>query len=79
MVAIKEEVVEIELGWSVNVQTTQIIEGVEVIVYDGREAVLRINGVNTIEFKWSDEAATLFANIDVCEPVELLACLTVTA
>lgn len=65
-------VIEIEAGWTVHVRTITIIEGVEVAVYDGETAVLRINEADVIEFTWCEEAETLFTDIDVCEPIELL-------
>ncbi len=41
----------------------------------GNEAAL-ILGSNTVLFKWTDEAAALFTELDVCEPVELLSILS---
>ncbi|MCG7346400.1 hypothetical protein MHZ92_20040 [Sporosarcina sp. ACRSL] len=72
MLTIKDELMEIEKGWTVHIRTMPIIEGVEVVTIDNKEASLRVNGEDIIEFNWTQEAATLFANIDVCEPIELL-------
>lgn len=71
MLAIKNEVMQIEADWSVNVRTMPIIEGVEVRIFDGYEAVLRINGKDVIEFNWTHEARSMFAEIDTAESIEI--------
>lgn len=68
------EVEEIEEGYTVEIVKTKIIEGVTLEVFDNREATLYI-GNNPVEFDWSLEMAYVFENIDIIEPIELLALL----
>ncbi|WP_312128270.1 hypothetical protein [Lysinibacillus capsici] len=72
------QIVEVEPGYSYVVKRTQIIDGVYLEVFNqpGYEddAILYI-GDNEILFAWTDESAALFAELDTCEPIELLAIL----
>ncbi|MHC8516185.1 hypothetical protein [Sporosarcina sp. ITBMC105] len=76
MLTIKDELMEIEKGWTVHIRTMPIIENVEVLVYDGKEAVLRINNEDAIEFIWTEEAAAMFAEIDAAEIIEVFELLS---
>lgn len=71
MLAIKDELMEIEKGFTVHLRTIPIIESVEVLVYDFKDAVLRINDADVIEFIWCAEAAAMFAEIDTAETIEV--------
>lgn len=62
---------------TVAINVTNIIQGVDLIVYENNEAALLI-GDSLVEFKWSEEAEKIFNEIDVCEPIELLAVLATT-
>lgn len=69
----EQTVTEVFEDWSVTYRIIPIIAGVEVNVYDeSGQAVLVFNGGVEIEFAWTDEAAAMFENIDVADPVELL-------
>lgn len=72
------QIFEVEPGYSYVVERTQVIDGVylEVFKQPGYEddAVLYI-GDNEILFKWSDEASSIFSELDTAEPIELLAIL----
>lgn len=72
MLTIKDEVVEIEKGWTVHMRTMPIIENVEIVVIDNKEASLNINGDTVIEFVWNAEAQAMFAEIDTAEVIEVL-------
>ncbi|WP_336046756.1 hypothetical protein [Solibacillus ferritrahens] len=54
--------------------TIELMDNVK-LELNGNEAALLI-GMNTVLFKWTDEAAALFDDLDVCEPVELLSILS---
>lgn len=59
--------------WAVTYRIIPIIAGVELNVYDeSGQGVIIFNGSSEIEFAWTDEAAAMFENIDVAEPIELL-------
>lgn len=62
-------------GYTVNIEHRPIIAGVVLDVYDGVEAVLRIGGMNIIEFAWNDYTRAIFDGIDTVEPIELLEAL----
>lgn len=69
------EVIEIEPGYVITKETTEIIDGVTLIVIDGKEGTLEI-GVASIDFDFTLEAEHLFANLDTHgEIIELLAIL----
>lgn len=68
------ERVLIEEGFTVVVESAEIIPGVKLSVYDGVEGVLTIGGQD-VAFAWTEEASALFSDIDTCEPIELLALL----
>ena len=57
--------------WQLAVVNVPIIEGVSITVYDQSEAVLNI-GNQSLDFKWTEEAAQMFLEIDSVEPIELL-------
>lgn len=59
---------------NVAINVTNIIQGVDLMVYKNDEAALLI-GDSLVEFKWSKVAEEIFDEIDVCEPIELLAIL----
>ncbi|MGA3675790.1 hypothetical protein [Lysinibacillus agricola] len=73
------QIVEVEPGFSYEVERTEIFDGVRLEVYKhpsfADDATLYI-GDNEVHFKWTAEAAALFAELDTCEPIELLAILT---
>lgn len=71
MLAIKEELLEIEKGWTMHLRTMPIIENVDVVIYDDKEAVLRINEEDVIEFTWTEEAESMIAEIDTAETIEV--------
>ncbi|MET4561562.1 hypothetical protein ABIA69_002730 [Lysinibacillus parviboronicapiens] len=75
------QIVEVEPGYSYVVERTQLLDGVHLEVFRQPgypdDAILFI-GDNEILFAWTDEAATLFAELDTCEPIELLAILAQT-
>ncbi|MFJ8262360.1 hypothetical protein ACIQ4I_10430 [Rummeliibacillus sp. NPDC094406] len=62
---------------NVAINVTNIIQGVDLMVYKNDEAALLI-GDSLVEFKWSKDAEVLFEELDVCEPIELLAILATT-
>lgn len=72
------QIVEVEPGYSYVVERTQLLEGVHLEVFRQPgyqdDAILFI-GDNEILFAWTDEAVALFAELDTCEPIELLAIL----
>lgn len=71
--------IEVEPGFTLDVTVTELFNGVRLEVYRneefGEDATLFI-GDNEVQFAWTDEAATLFAELDTCEPIELLAILS---
>lgn len=71
----KTEVVNIEEGFTVMIESTEIMPGVTLSVYDDEEGVLSIGGQD-ITFAWCDDAKAVFSDIDTAEPIELLAILT---
>ncbi|MGX9136170.1 hypothetical protein ACWV26_17780 [Rummeliibacillus sp. JY-2-4R] len=62
---------------TVAINVTNIIQGVDLLVYENNEAALLI-GDSLVEFKWSKDAEAVFSELDVCEPIELLAVLATT-
>lgn len=72
------QIIEIEPGFSYEVERTEIFAGVHLEVYKhpsfADDATLHI-GDSEVHFAWTDEAAALFAELDTCEPIELLAIL----
>lgn len=71
---VRQGVIEAD-GRKVTIEHHPIIAGVELDVYDGVEAVLRIGGMNIIKFVWNDCTRAIFDEIDTCEPIELLEAL----
>ncbi len=72
------QIIEIEPGFTYEVVRTEIFTGVHLEIYKQLgytdEATLHI-GDNEVHFAWTDEAAILFAKLDTCGPIELLAIL----
>ena len=72
------QIIEIEPGFNYEVVRTEIFVGVHLEVYKqlgyADEATLHI-GDNEVHFAWTDESAALFAELDTCETIELLAIL----
>lgn len=69
---VQTELMTIEAGVILELKHIPIIPGVKVVVYDDREAVLRIDDVDVIEFRWTGEARSMFAELDTAESIELL-------
>lgn len=69
------ETVLIEEGFTVVVESAEIIPGVKLSVYDGVEGVLSI-GEHEVAFAWTAEASALFNEIDTCEVIELLSIIS---
>lgn len=69
------QVVTVEDGYSIELKTVQLLDNVELAVYDDTEAKLTL-GKNEVHFQWNNEVATLFNEIDTCEPIELLVLLS---
>lgn len=63
---------QVSLGndWMLSVVNVPIIEGISVTIYDQSEAVLNI-GNQSLEFRWTEEAAQMFLELDSAEPIEL--------
>lgn len=69
------ELVTVEDGYSFELKTVQLLDNVELTVYDDTEATLTL-GKNEVHFQWNNEVATLFNEIDTCETIELLVLLS---
>ncbi|PJO43809.1 hypothetical protein [Lysinibacillus xylanilyticus] len=73
------QIIKIEPGFTYKVVRTEIFAGVYLEVYKqpgyADEATLNI-GDNEVHFAWSDEAAVLFAELDMRKPIDLLEILT---
>lgn len=68
------EQVSIGSGFTVKVESVEILPGVKLSVYDGVDGILNIGG-HEVGFSWTPEASKLFSEIDTCEPIELLSLL----
>lgn len=72
------QIIEIEPGFSIEVVKTDILPNVRLEVYKDDSAkydATLIVGDNEIHFAWTDEAASLFDELDTCKPIELLTIL----
>lgn len=69
------ELVTVEDGYSFELKTVQLLDNVQLAVYDDTQATLTL-GTNEVHFQWNSEVATLFKEIDICEPIKLLALLS---
>lgn len=65
----------IEEGWEVIEESTELMPGVTLIVYDGTEATLSFSQYD-IDFRYDDEAKQLFGRFEECTAMELLAVLS---
>ena len=69
------QIVKVEDGYTFELKTAQLLDNVQLEVYDDTQATLTL-GKNEVHFQWNSEVATLFKEIDTCEPIELLALLS---
>lgn len=54
------------------ITTTNIIPGADLMVYNNAEAALLI-GESLVEFKWTKDAQSIFADLENADVIELLA------
>ena len=62
----------IEAGWTVELTTMHIAEGVKLEVHNGETAALTVGDALGIDFLWTPEAAAMFSNIEGKSAIELL-------